>query len=176
MDIIVVEGYHDLAKIKSIYPNANCIITNGIEISDDTINMLKKLAKENNIIIFTDPDSPGEKIRKIINDNIPNAKHAFLRNYECKSKNNKKVGIEHANKEAIINALNNVYESNNNDSINIKDLYELRLIGLDNSKQLRDKISDYLNIGRPNAKTFLKRLNMLNITKEKLSEIICKIK
>ena len=38
------------------------------------------------------------------------------------------------------------------------------------------KISDVLNIGRPNAKTFLKRINLLRITKEELGELICKVK
>ena len=51
-DIIVVEGLHDEIKIKSVYPNANVIITNGSEISDDTIKLLKELAKTHQIIIY----------------------------------------------------------------------------------------------------------------------------
>ena len=53
MDIIVVEGAHDVSKVKSVYPDANCIITNGREIAKETIDLIKKLSKTNNIIIFT---------------------------------------------------------------------------------------------------------------------------
>lgn len=176
MDIIVVEGIHDVSKIKSVYPNANCIITNGREISNDTINMLCELSKSNNIIVFTDPDTPGERIRNIISEAIPNCKHAFLRKKDCISNNKKKVGIEHASKDAIIDALTNIYSNKFIETITNIDLYELGLNGFNNSSLLRDKISDYLNIGRPNAKTFLKRLNLLGITKEELSDIICQLK
>lgn len=170
--VIVVEGIHDEMKIKSVYPGANIVITNGREISDDTIDLIKKLSLNNEIIIFTDPDTPGERIRGIVNEAVPNAKHAFLRKKDAISKNHKKVGIEHASKEVIISSLENVYESNNSvDTISVMDLYELGLNGSNSSAKLREKISLILNIGRPNAKTFLKRLNMIQISKEELIKL-----
>lgn len=176
-DIIVVEGIHDIEKIKSIYPNAMCIMTNGSEISNDTITMLKALSIDHRIIVFTDPDSPGERIRKIINANVPNTYDAYLRKKDCISHNKKKVGIEHAKKEVIIEALNNIYQNKENEpTISILDLYELGLNGSKESGILRNKISEYLNIGRPNSKTFLNRLNMLQISKKQLEEIICQVK
>ena len=57
MDVIVVEGYHDESKIKSVYKNAFCVVTNGSEISKETIDLIKELSKKNRIIIFTDPNS-----------------------------------------------------------------------------------------------------------------------
>lgn len=177
MAVIVVEGIHDEAKLKSIYPDCNCVITNGREIDIKTIEYIKKLSETHEIIIFTDPDSPGERIRNIITDAVPSAKQAFLRKKDCISNNKKKVGIEHASNDAIINALNNVYTpTNNNDVITMNELFELGLNGNSNSALLRDKISDYLNIGKPNCKTFLKRLNLLQIDKDKLVEILCKVK
>ncbi len=175
--IIVVEGLHDEINIKSVYPDAECVITNGSAVSEDTIKLLKELAKSYEIIIFTDPDSPGEKIRNTISEAIPNCSHAFLRNYECRSKNGKKVGIEHAPKEVIIEALGKIYKSTTQeDTISNNELYELGLNGRADSKILRDKLSDYLNIGKPNAKTFLKRVNLLRLTKKDLGELICKVK
>lgn len=175
--IIVVEGLHDEIKIKSVFPDSHCVITNGSEISNDTLKLIKKLSEEHEIIIFTDPDSPGEKIRNKIAEVLPNSRHAFLRKADCISSNNKKVGIEHASKEAIINALEDlIIPTNNKETITNKDLFELQLNGFSNSSLLRDKISDYLNIGRPNAKTFLKRLNLLQLTKDDIKEIICKVK
>ncbi len=177
MDIIVVEGIHDVSKIKSVYPNCNCIITNGREISQDTIDCIKELSKTNQIIVFTDPDSPGERIRDIISKEVINCKHAFLRKRDCISKNRKKVGIEHADTEAIKEALANVYSNQIiKETITNIDLYKLGLNGNKNSSMLRDKISDELNIGRPNCKTFLKRLNLLQITYEELENLVCSLK
>lgn len=176
MDIIVVEGAHDVSKVKSVYPDANCIITNGREIAKETIDLIKELSKTNNIIIFTDPDSPGEKIRSIITEAVPNAKQAFLRKKDCISSNKKKVGIEHASKELIKEALSNVYSNSNVITITNQDLYSLGLNGSNDSAILRDKISDILNIGRPNCKTFLKRLNLLGLTKTDVEELLCKVK
>jgi len=177
MDIIVVEGVHDVSKIKSVYPDANCIITNGREISNETIECIKELSKNNDIIVFTDPDSPGERIRGIISDAVPSCKHAFLRKKDCISNNKKKVGIEHASREAIIEALSNIYSNNSNiETITNQDLFNLGLNGNPDSAILRDKISNYLNIGKPNCKTFLKRLNLLGLDKEKVEELICKVK
>ena len=174
--VIVVEGIHDEMRIKSIYPDVNVVTTNGREIDISTIELIKTLSIENDIIIFTDPDSPGEKIRNIITNEVPNCKQAFLRKKDCISKNKKKVGIEHASKECIIDALSNLIIPNSNKNIKVSDLYELGLNGYENSSLLREKISDILNIGKPNAKTFLKRINLLNITKEELEELVCKVK
>lgn len=176
-DIIVVEGTHDVIKIHEAYPLANCVITNGSEISIETIKYIKELSKTHNIIVFTDPDYPGERIRSKIVEIVPNCKHAFIRKKDAHSSNNKKLGVEHASKEVIIECLKDVYNvSNNIETITNIDLYELGLNGMPNSSELRDKISDILNIGRPNNKTFLKRLNLIGMTKERLEEILCQIK
>ena len=55
------------------------------------------------------------------------------------------------------------------------DLYALGLNGFPNSKIMRDKISEHLNIGMPNAKTFLKRLNLIQISLEELKELCQKL-
>jgi len=178
VDIIVVEGTHDESRIKKLYPLANFVVTNGSEISNETLELIKELSKKNNIIIFTDPDYPGERIRKKIEEIVPNALHAFIRKKDSISNNKKKVGVEHASLDSIKEALENVYTYNPN-NVNLvtnNDLYELGLTGFSNSKILRDKVSEILNIGKPNSKTFLKRINLIGITKEKLEEILCKIK
>ena len=41
--------------------------------------------------------------------------------------------------------------------------------------EFREKISEYLNIGMPNAKTFLKRLNLIQISLEELKELCQKL-
>lgn len=171
--VIVVEGKNDYSKIKEVYKDAVIVTTNGREISQDTLNLIKKYSIDNEIILFLDPDSPGEQIRKKILEAVPNASNAFLIKKEGISKNKKKVGIEHASNEAIKNALSNIYRSEKTEAnISMSDLYNLKLIGLENSKELRNYISDKLNIGRPNAKTFLNRINSFNIDINMIKELI----
>ena len=76
--VIVVEGKNDYSKIKEVYKDAVIVTTNGREISQDTLNLIKKYSIDNEIILFLDPDSPGEQIRKKILEAVPNASNAFL--------------------------------------------------------------------------------------------------
>lgn len=173
--IIVVEGIHDEMRIKSIYKDAFVITTGGREISTSTIEMIKHLSLTNEIIIFTDPDYPGEKIRKIIADNVSNCSHAYMDKYKCISKNKKKVGIEHAQDVDIKKALEHVYSNNILvNTISAKDLYSLNLFGKEYSSLLRDNVSAELFLGKSNAKTFLKRINMTGITLDHLKELVNK--
>lgn len=166
--VVVVEGYHDLARIKSIYPNIDVVITNGSEISEDTLKELTKLNKERGLILFLDPDVPGERIRRIINDRVGPTAHAFLPKEKCISKNKKKVGIEHANEDDIKAALASYKMTSETSSktINIQDLYDLGLIGKQQSKQRRLQLTKELGIGLANGKTLLHKLQMFQLTKD----------
>ena len=78
----------------------------------------------------------------------------------------------------IKDALANIYNIDNEKMGNItnEDLFELGLNGNSNSKIYRDKISDILNIGRPNNKSFLKRINRIGLTLDELKGLLCQIK
>lgn len=174
--IIVCEGTHDEHKILAVYKNARCVITNGSEISEDTLLLIKELSKKYEIVIFTDPDSPGEKIRKRIVEMVPQAKHAFIKKEKCISSNNKKVGVEHATKEDIKEALENLLSPREGVKLlSLSDLYELGLSGTGESAKLRQTLSKRLNIGNPNTKTFIKRIAMLGIEKEELKALVGEI-
>lgn len=169
--VIVVEGTHDMIKIHEVYPLANVIVTNGTEVSKDTLNMIKELSKENEIVCLLDPDFPGEKIRKMVVEVVPNAKHVFMKKNLCISNNRKKVGIEHAKASDIKEALDNclsIREKKNRDIL-MSDLYELNIVG---NQDIREFVSNKLCIGRPNVKTFLKRVNMFDISMSDLEKIV----
>lgn len=171
--IIVVEGKNDYSRIKQIYPNSNIMITNGSEVSEALLNDLRVLQETNDIIIFTDPDYPGERIRKIVSSVCPNAKHAFIQKKFAISKNKKKVGIEHVELSLVKEALDELYspvESNN--EIDINTLYDLGLIGDEKSKLLREKLCEKLNIGYVNGKQLVKRLNLFGISIDKIKEVL----
>lgn len=166
------EGTHDMIKIQSVYKDLRCIITNGSEISKSTLDMIKEYSKKYEIILFLDPDYPGERIRNKILEIVPDAKNAYIKKNICISTNHKKVGVEHASKEdikMILDPLLKPKAKKENIDLNINDLYELDIVG--NSK-LREYIASIYNIGNPNNKTLLKRLNSLDISKEELRRIV----
>ena len=167
--VIVVEGKNDKNKIESIFKDAFVLITNGSEINKDTINTIKELSKNNEIILCLDPDGPGERIRRKILEEVPSCKNVYAEKSKAISKNQRKVGIEHMSREDILALFENVYESKYESNITYLDLYDL---GLMNSKIKREKLCQRLNIGYCNAKQLVKRLNMLgidiNIVKENI--------
>ena len=67
---------------------------------------IKAAQKRRGVIIFTDPDFAGEKIRKKIAAEVPGCKHAFLPREEAKKDGD--IGIENASPESILRALNKV--------------------------------------------------------------------
>lgn len=173
-EVVIVEGLHDLERLKSIYPDIDVLITNGSEI-DSFLPQIIEVSKKRDIILFLDPDYPGERIRKIIQANVPNAKNAFLKKSLAISKNKKKVGIEHAKKEDIIEALeNHLSIVKRDDLITINDLYKLGLIGEKDSAKLRDEICEKFNLGHANAKTFLNRINMFGIDIKDIEKVLNK--
>ena len=75
--ILVVEGKTDKDLIDS-FLNCDIVLTNGSEVSRGTIDYLKEASKTRPIIILTDPDTPGKRIRDILNHEIPTAHNAFV--------------------------------------------------------------------------------------------------
>ncbi|MCT2534324.1 ribonuclease M5 [Aquibacillus koreensis] len=166
-EVIVVEGKDDSSKIKQAV-QADTIETNGSAINDDIINQIKHAKDVRGIIIFTDPDYPGERIRHIVSNAVPGCKHAFLTKAEARAKHDKGIGIEHASLEAIQQALANVYEVSDgfNSYITKEDLLAFGLLGGPHAKERRSKLGLELRIGYTNGKQLLKRLNMFHISKD----------
>lgn len=173
-EIIVVEGKNDTNTLKQ-YIECDTIETQGTHLSKATLELLKQVNETRGIIIFTDPDAPGEMIRTKINAYIPNAKNAFI--MKEKARTSKKVGVEHASKQDIIDSLEHVitYKRDYEQSISMNDFIELGLNGQPNSAKLREKIGNILFLGKCNAKQLLKRLNMLQIDRKRLERILEKI-
>ena len=170
-EIIVVEGIHDTQQLKK-YFDCETIETGGSSIDDKVIEQIRYAANTRGVIVFTDPDTPGNQIRHIINQHVPNCKNAFVDKHHARTE--KKVGIEHADKDTLWNALQNIVTITNvpKGSLTMIDLFELGLSGQTNSAELRRKVGEYYHVGDGNAKTMLARLNCLAITKEELREVI----
>lgn len=174
-EIIVVEGLHDVQKLQSIDPSIECIFTNGSEISPKTIELIKQAQQTRGVILFMDPDFPGRKITQTIMDLVPDVKVAFIEKKKTISKNGKKVGIEHASKADILEALSHFHsidESRKVPVITMTELYQLGLCGQPHSFDSRAKVSQALHLPPTNAKTLLKWLNMLRISLSQVKEVL----
>jgi len=165
-EIIVVEGKDDTTAIKRAVI-ADTIETNGSAISSDTIQRIRLAQEIRGVIVFTDPDYPGRRIRAIIEEQIPGIKHAFLPKEKAIAKNGKSLGIEHATDEDIRACLKGVYTPRNEDvqweEVMLTDLFEARLIGHPDAKQRRGRLGTILQIGYTNGKQLQKRLSMFKI-------------
>ncbi len=174
-EIIVVEGRDDEAAVKRAV-EAETIATHGYGISRQTYERIDKAHKERGLIIFTDPDHAGDKIRRKLTEKYPDSKQAFLKREDAKC--GEDIGIENAKPEAIIEALSKAKASKIqiNEEFEYEDMIIYGLAGTDSSSQRRDYLGKELGIGYGNAKVFLNRLNQYGIKKSELETALRKLK
>ena len=173
-ETIVVEGKDDESAVKHAV-KAELIITHGFCISETTFQNIEWANKKNGVIIFTDPDTVGEQIRKRINQRIKGCKNAFLTKAEANKKGN--IGIENANPKDIIDALIKAkcIETTTENIFSIKDLRKNHLTGVPDASRRRKKLGQILRIGDSNAKQFINRLNHYSISRIKFDQAIKKL-
>ncbi len=169
-ELIVVEGKDDISAVKKAV-EGDLICTHGYGITEDVVDVIKKAAKSRGVIIFTDPDFAGDKIRRYIVSRVSNCKHAYLPRHLGTKDNN--IGIENANPKAIREALSKVKTIvEANDTFDISDMLELGLISGVGSQKKRRFVGERLGIGYCNSKQFVNRLNSYGITIQELLEVI----
>lgn len=100
--VIVVEGKSDIARVSHAV-EADMIATEGFGIRRETLEQIRLAYEKRGIIILTDPDGPGERIRQRLTRLFPKALHAFVPKSEASTEND--VGIEDASPESIRKAL-----------------------------------------------------------------------
>ena len=169
--VIVVEGKMDSALIAS-FLDCDIVTTNGSDVPRETIEYLKELKKKRDIVVLTDPDMPGKRIRDILNQQIPGLLHAYVP--KEKAIKGHKVGVAESDKETILEALAHIVpaEQSKRGELTSNDLFELGLMGAPDSASKREKLSNHLHLGKANAKTMLKRLNALGLTRIEVEEAI----
>lgn len=59
-EIIVVEGKHDTQKLQSCL-DCDTLETSGCRLTKNHIELIRQLQRSRGVIIFTDPDVPGER-------------------------------------------------------------------------------------------------------------------
>lgn len=177
-EVIVVEGKDDTRRLLEVV-EADTIETNGSAIDLVVLNQIRFAQEVRGVIILTDPDFPGEKIRKTIMQAVPEAKHAFISAREGAPRKKGSLGVEHASDEAILHALADVMTPRSHEEemteIPISLLFEYGLLAGPNARERREKLGIYLHIGYTNGKQLGKRLKIFRISLEKLQEAMAEL-
>lgn len=169
--VIVVEGHHDSAHLKRFY-DCLTIETSGTGLRKEVIEAIRQANQTRGVIIFTDPDSAGTRIRNKINKEVPGCMNAYLLKQDARTKH--KVGVEHASFKALDEALCRliVCTPPTTMTITTQAMLNLGLLGSEDAGMKREKVCNALHIECTTGKAFQKRMNEMGITEEKLREIL----
>ncbi len=159
--VVVVEGRYDKIKLSSIIDGI-IIETDGFGIFNDKEKqkLIRKLAETKGLLILTDSDSAGFKIRSFIRGIVPaeQIKHAYIPDIFGKEKRKTepskegKLGVEGVKVQVIMEALEKAgvfcEETGNiqRREITKLDLYEDGLSGKPDSDALRKKLLKALDL------------------------------
>lgn len=187
-EAIIVEGKYDKIKLSSVV-DAVIIVTNGFRIFKDAekLGLIRYYAEKTGIIILTDSDSAGRRIRgyikgavnkgRIINVYIPDIFGKEKRKEKPSAEG--KLGVEGIDAETLIAAFEKsgvcASESTHHKDITKLTLYELGLSGRNNSRHLREKLQE--SLGLPVLMSADSLLEVLNTMTDSagLSEYVRKI-
>lgn len=176
-EVIVVEGKDDTKQIqRAVY--ADTFETNGSALSLADIEQLKKLQQTRGLIIFTDPDFNGERLRKMISQAIPGVKHAFIRRDQgIPTEAHGSLGVEHASQKTILHALSSLYteEEVGSPLFSRRDMVQADLVSGPAARQRRERLGQLLGIGYGNGKQMLKRLNLFRVTRDQFDQAIAQM-
>lgn len=156
---IIVEGKYDIIKLSSIV-DALIIPTDGFRIFKDKEKreMIKTVGKINGVIILTDSDAAGFKIRGFLTSILPKdcIKHAYIPNIPGKERRKAEpskeglIGVEGVENEVIVDALKragaDIADKTNGRPITKFDLYEKGLSGKKDSATKRRSFLKSLNL------------------------------
>ncbi len=189
---VIVEGKYDKIKLDSIIDGV-IVQTNGYSIFKDKekLALIRFYAEKTGIIILTDSDSAGFKIRNYLKGAIPDGKiiNVYIPDIfgkerrKLKPSAEGKLGVEGVSKKILLEAFEKAGitaeekdETQNTEKIDSLLLYELGLSGGKNSSFLRKKVLQYF--GLPSLLSSSAMTDALNtmISPDELTEAVEKLK
>ena len=156
-EAIIVEGTYDKIKLSN-FIDGIIITTGGFSVfkNKNLCKTIAQMAQNTGIVILTDSDTAGFKIRSYIKQNIPDeyVKHAYVPDIAGKEQRKKTagkeglLGVEGMSEEIIIDELKKagcVINGSHEDkksarAITKADLMNIGLAGCDGSSELRKKL------------------------------------
>jgi len=178
-ELIVVEGKNDAHAVRRALGDVDILWTEGFGLSKEKLEVIKAAARHQGVIVFTDPDTIGERIRERIRRFVPEAKHVYLSKADALCDGD--VGVEHASPGTIREAFKHVQaylnpeqgpQGERDERFTMDDLLQAGLIGAPDSGRKRSAVGRRLGIGDANGKQFLKRLNSFGISRESFKQAL----
>ena len=189
---IIVEGRYDKARISSLV-DAPILMTDGFRVFRDRslLATIRRLAQADGIIILTDSDAAGFRIRSYIADGIDDSKitHVYIPDLPGKERRKAKpgaegkLGVEGVSQQILLEAFARAGITAEqtgerpapSDPVTQSDFLAWGLCGGDHSAQLRRALLAHLGLpARMNVKTMLKTINSL-YSKEQMIQIVKQI-
>ena len=157
-EVIVVEGKDDTKQVQRAV-DADTFETNGSALSLADIEQLKKLQERRGLIVFTDPDFNGERLRKMISQAIPGVKHAFIQ---------RRQGVP-------TEAHGSLGEEVDQPEFTRADMVKANLVGGATARYRRERLGQILGIGYGNGKQMLKRLNVFRVSRTQFQKAMVQV-
>lgn len=188
-EAIIVEGKYDKIKLSSIV-DAVIITTNGYGIFKDKekLGLIRYYAGKTGIVILTDSDAAGLRIRNYIKGSVHNGsiKNVFIPDIFGKEKRKDKpsaegkLGVEGIDKKILLEAFRKAGISSDDSQVS-HDIdsvvfYELGLSGCSNSRVLRELLQKKLGLPKLMSSSALMEVLNTMMNKEELAEHIAEIK
>ena len=167
-EIIVVEGKYDKIKLSRLFDTL-IIATDGFRIYKDKqkAQLIKTAALKRGVIIITDSDTAGLRIRNRVRQLVGDAKvkNVYLPQIAGKAKPGAEglLGVEGIPDEIILNAVAaQTSEAPKRDKITKAELFDMGLCGGENSSELRKKLCAVLGLPQNlSAGALLDTINVL---------------
>ncbi len=186
-EIIVVEGLHDRQAVERAVL-ADVFVLGGDRTGHRIISELKRAAKVRGVVVLTDPDGPGERIRRRLDQAIGHCCHAYLAKSDAIMGG--RVGVEFATPTAITDAVRKALERERrvagqvegfgpsrepgfaSGDFSTEDLLLAGLMGTPEATKRREMVGERLGIGYANAKSFVNKMNALCVTRGEWEEAL----
>ena len=191
-EAVIVEGIYDKNKLEGFLDGV-ILTTHGFAVysNEDFVKTIQRLADTVGVVILTDSDSAGMRIRNFIKQKVDpsKVKHAYVPDIHGTERRKRKasaeglLGVEGMSESVIINALREAGCSVDDETceemsagITKADLYALGLTGGIGAKEQRGMLSH--EIGVPTKLSTNMLLEVLNrtVSREELVDIVQKIK
>ena len=179
--IVIVEGKYDKIKLESLFDGC-FVATNGFEIFKDKALLanLRKMTAGQTVVIMTDSDRAGFRIRKYLHDTLKEADlfDVYIPDIFGREKRKEKpsaegkLGVEGMPPDVLRRLAQTIAAAPtaNGEVVTLSDLYYAGLYGRPNSATLRRAFQNYLGYpARMNKNMFLKVLNM-TFTKQQFED------
>lgn len=186
---VIVEGKYDKIRLSSIIDGI-IIVTNGFRIFKDKekLELIRYYALTTGIVILTDSDSAGRKIRGYIKGAVKdgNIRNVYIPDILGKEKRKEKpsaegkLGVEGMNAEILLEAFEKAgitaSESSGKGDISKLTLFEYGLSGSENSSFLRERLQK--SLGLPSMMSASSLVEVLNtmMTADELGQRITELK